>query len=304
MFITFLNSINPINGLIISIKRFINDNLPLNSDMKNIVFVAHTLDDKIVKDGISAISDNSDFILKGGMAVQAYFNKKFGNRSNSLKRETSDIDTCSTNKYSFKEFKDIANNIENDLLNKGYCTDVNKNHNTYEIEVVKLDEGDKILMHLDRYANGFYNKEKQNLERIAENSKKLNLFGRKVNVVSPEDILASKINRLICHKQKYGISPRKIDLGQLIKEKEMIEKSRSDFYLDYRNISPTRLASLRSDKDVYDIILLDMSTNLDAQNLYNALLFWDIPNKLKDKEIRKEIISVTPEIVKELLKSQ
>lgn len=131
-----------------------------------------------------------------------------------------------------------------------------------------------------------------------------------MKVSAPEDILASKINRLICHSQKYGISPEKIDLGELKREREIIEAKRKELYLDYDrsmrkknySVSPERLASLRSNKDVYDIMVLDMSTNLDYQRLYNALVLWDIPNKLKkDKNLKTEIFEVTPEVVKKLV---
>lgn len=135
--------------------------------MKNRAFVSHTLDDKISKDCISAVSDTSEHILKGGMAIQAYFNDKFGNKSNPLKRETSDIDTFSPKKLSYRQFKNsVSEDIQNDLLAKGYSTNVNKNKVAYEIEVFDNENSDKMLIHFDRYANGFHKVEKDNLESM------------------------------------------------------------------------------------------------------------------------------------------
>ncbi|MBI2105904.1 hypothetical protein HYT56_03645 [Candidatus Woesearchaeota archaeon] len=158
-------------------------------------YVSRTLDDAVIRDGLSAISRLKDserrYAVMGGIATQSYL-------PTICRRPTIDIDVLIegvTNREAFVKFVEPTQDYFRD---KGYTTSFNRREFSWNFSA-RSPSDEAILMEFSRFSQSFYPVKKSLVERELDNRRTKFIEGREDSycVLAPEDIAVPKIGRLI-----------------------------------------------------------------------------------------------------------
>ena len=158
-------------------------------------YVARTVDDRIIKEGLCALATLKDFpdkrdsyAVMGGMATQSYL-------PTFCRRPTIDIDVLLGVPLGRSEFNDFVGSIRDYLQDNGYGVERFRKSMSFKLEATS-PEDETILLEFSRFNKSSYPKE--TVERELGNSRRKVVEGTdtEYQVLAPEDIVAPKIGRL------------------------------------------------------------------------------------------------------------
>jgi hypothetical protein len=248
----------------------------------SIPFISHTIDDKIVLDSIKALP--AELFVVGGMAVQAHVKTK---RPDEIFRTTSDLDTETARRIPYSIFLETVFEPMKSQLD-GYTCTAKRGSRAFEVQVVNNETGERLAVHGNRYSEKHYNRSRNMLERELENIKLLNVDGTKSRIAAPEDIIVTKIERLVRNIKNFRVTPAYLSASEL-------NANRVALYDSFDQSEPTDLAKMRADKDVYDIKIMNENIELNPEYLKIAAKDWKRLELLKPAgPIRRKIARFTP----------
>ncbi len=248
--------------------------------VKPVQFPAYTLKSQIVLDGIWALRnvldiDNSKIgFVAGGMAVQSYL-------PSYLHRYTIDLDFSSSWQGNFTDFKGIMDETKIKLNDIGYSTSFSKNDKTFELIYQNPDTRDSFMIQHPRRSKKYFDKWKKTMYREIEHANDINIGGLEFGVMSPEDLIVSKINRFMTFSDFYKLSlPKRDSLWYLEKKSRDL---RNDVISRRGDVSPRSIARIRMLNDWYDIISLLRYPDIDEIYLEEVICDW---NKMSSSQER------------------
>lgn len=238
---------------------------------KPVHFKQHTLEEPVVLDGIKAINTLKDANglagrVSGGMGVQSYIPAE-------LHRGTIDLDYSMIWQGNFTDYKELCKPLVDFLRFKGYEPSFKKKGLAFEVTYNRDAEGSFMIQHPNRSPRHF-NRIRRSLEREDWNKRRVSRAGVEFDVLSPEDIIATKLHRILLFSHRYGLKiPGKedVELSSLRKTSEALVK---DIVSRTPEISPKDVALLRMINDLYDISCLSESIPLDGNYLGEVLEDW------------------------------
>lgn len=255
--------------------------------MKKLSYLAKTIDDEIVKDGLCAISTLESVLqtknlisVVGGIAVQSYLHKDY-------RRPTSDIDVLVGKSLNNKDFRDFVKPVRDYLEEKNYELHNGETSGAYKLIVYNPKTEDKIAIEFTRRNIKNFEKHQKHVGRELENSRKKIVEDRykTYTVISPEDLVLPKLMRSINTIKRREDLVRKIDFimeGYSHKTLKDLQKLREDAMLDLGNVKISE--ELRFFSDLYDIRILSELIGYNEDYLNLASKDWetlkeDIPQK-------------------------
>mgnify|MGYP000173802929 CR=1 FL=1 len=267
--------------------------------MKKLRFPAKTLENKLIKDGLCAISqiDNNPFNKEsyyavGGIAVQSYIPP-------SHRRGTSDIDLCVVKPLNRKEAEKYAKPCIEYLLDNHYDIEkseqsdyyLKKGQNAYEIHFNNGRDG--AVIEFSRRSIENIRRNGDRLLRELEHSRLKVIPGKDLlyRVTSPEDIALPKLVRGIGTLKRNNNLIKRYIHGKFraITDKEAqgylkrLEELREEAIIHAGD--PARSEELRIVADIYDIKTLIAFTGFNEQYLKEASREWNVlttPSKERD----------------------
>lgn len=275
--------------------------------MAKLDYLARTLDDVIIKDGLSAVSTLSKqpkskdhYMVVGGIAVQSYL-------PSSCRRNTSDIDICLDVPLSYSEFKEFSKSVAEYLQDNEYNVIPHKGHLSYNLEFISKS-GDASQIEFSRRTNGRLERKeglKKRLQRELENRRTKIIEGCEdsYEVCSPEDIGAPKLVRSINSLNRNPsfieyVNKLKGDFNE-DKVKETLEEINSLRREAIYHIGDIRVAQLSEElrfaADVYDMRILSELVGFNKKYLEIVIRDWDTIRK--EYKTRDKILSgIFPQI--------
>jgi len=258
--------------------------------MKKLSYLAKTIDDEIVKDGLCAIStlestiQNKNLIsVVGGMAVQSYLHKDY-------RRPTSDIDILVGRPLNDVDFRDFSKPLKEYLQDKGYEIHKGKTSGAHKLLVYNPKTEDKMAVEFSRKNIKNFEKHEKHIERELENSRKKIVEDRfkTYTVIAPEDLVLPKLTRSINTLKRREDLAKKMDLvmeGYSHKTLKDILKLREEAMF---NLGNTRIAEeLRFFSDLYDMKILSELVGYNEDYLNTASNDWET---LKEDASQKQIL--------------
>ncbi len=233
--------------------------------VKQICCNSYVLEDPIVLDGIMAVEEigkggKISGNIAGGMGVQSYIPERFH-------RKTIDLDFSTLWQGSLDEFRDMIYPLRHSLESKGYETSLVKRNYTFDYHISKGDES-FIIQH-KRDSKTHFGKLKHTLERELSNRRRLSNGGISYNVLSPEDLVVHKINRMRIFGSKYDANkPRSNSIKVLYNN---IIDSRTSLVSHFENASPEEIAEFRLLCDTFDVKCLAKYVQLD-KSYFNEIV--------------------------------
>ncbi len=258
--------------------------------MKKLSYLAKTIDDEIVKEGLCAVSALESVLqtknlisVVGGMAVQSYLHKDY-------RRPTSDIDVLVGKSLNDKDFRDFVKPARDYLEEKGYEIHNGKTSGAYKLIVYNPRTEDKIAVEFTRRNIKNFEKHQKHVERELENSRKKIVEDRykTYTVIAPEDLVLPKLMRSINTLKRREDLAKKISSYDALMEGhsqnrlKYLQKLREDAMLDLGNVRISE--ELRFFSDLYDIRVLSETIGYNEDYLNIASNDWetlkeDIPQK-------------------------
>lgn len=261
-------------------------------------FMARTLDDDVVKDGLESISvlnGKEPYFLVGGVASQSYLPTK-------CRRPTSDIDFALVRPLSKPDFRTMIVPVREYLHDMGYETipKINNRSRSFALYLSKsYDESeDSLCLEFMRKNKMNFKKHKNRLEREYDNTREKIVEERKTTyrVSSPEDIAVPKFMRLINSMKRnpkfIQQIPSKLESlsDEIIeKRKKVINAIRSEAVSNPGD--PYLAEKLRFVSDIYDIRMLSELTGFNPKYFHRAGQDWN--DIKKNQELREKIFSAT-----------
>lgn len=266
-------------------------------------YAVRTIDDEIVRDGLSAISKldinpstRDIYAVRGGVAVQSYL-------PTTCRRPTTDIDTIVGDplkkKSDFIKFvKPVVEYLQDNRFIVNYPSKESRSWLVYA--TLNADSSnDEILLSFSRDSEGSYNSKRNRRERELENARIKTVEEREevYRVLSTEDIITQKFQRLseILKDHPDIIKSLSKYMGkisdELIREtmnrlRDIREKLLKD--PDNRKLDSTGRAIC----DAYDIRILFEISGINEQYLVDTFPLW--PFDHIPKEVKKELIPLIP----------
>jgi len=259
---------------------------------KKLKVYPRTLDDKFVKDGLSAISllnKKEPYYLVGGMAVQGYLPIQY-------RRPSSDID--------FSIVRPLYNRHDFDLMTKpvieylgdlGYTAE-KKKHSGYFGIIVSNEEDEKMLIEFAKRNENCFKKHKKKLEREFGHARSKSVEGRYdiYFSASPEDLAVPKLarsinslkrNRELAESLLFNIHSSSTD--NIKKQLEDIGSLRSEAMFSPGDVGLAE--RLRFISDIYDIRVLAETVGFNHSYWIEASKDWN--NIINNEKERKELIN-------------
>lgn len=238
--------------------------------MKNYGLRSHKLGDKIVLDGIEAINNlqhenKLPGFISGGMAVSSYL--PIENH-----RETIDLDYTLFFGGRAVDYKRITEPLVKTLTEKGYFVEYKKKDATYDY-TIKHGSDSFLIQHSRRSPNNFI-KNKKSLEREINNRRVMSNKSKDLSyaVLSPEDLVIHKLNRILKFHEEYNVALPKNILQEDFKNQ--IELFKEEVLSLRDSVTPNMVAKLRLFYDVFDIKSLGKSIGLNKNYFEEALKDW------------------------------
>lgn len=238
---------------------------------KPVHFKQHSLEEPVVLDGIQAINTLEEANglagrISGGMGVQSYIPVE-------LHRGTIDLDYSMIWQGNFTDYKELCKPLVDFLRFKGYEPSFKKKGLAFEVVYKGDSNGSFMIQHPNRSPRHF-NRIRRSLEREDWNKRRVSRAGVEFDVLSPEDIIATKLHRILLFSNRYELKlPGKEDAG-VGSLRETSERLVKDIVSRAPEISPKDVALLRMINDLYDISCLSESITLDGRYLGEVLEDW------------------------------
>jgi len=240
-----------------------------------------TLDEEIVKDGLSAVSTIfSDSTLKyesfvvGGVATQSYLPSR-------CRRPTSDIDLAVLRPLSYSEFRVVSRPVWEWLSDKHYNVELDKGHNSYQI-VYSDEHGNSSLIEFSRKSKAYVEKVGKRLEEEMRRGRMKIVEGRDVSCrfASPEDIAIPKIVRSINALDRHPELMEDMPFGanvhitdtEIAAKLKMIYKLREEATIHAGDLMRTQ--RLRFCSDMFDVRLLSELTGYNESDFAASMTNW------------------------------
>jgi len=248
---------------------------------KKLNFKPHTLDEKIIQDGLGAVGTLEDFpfskdvsFVVGGIATQSYL-------PSSCRRGTTDIDLAVLMPLSFSEFKVFSKSSEEYLRSNSYDVSLKKGHNSYQI--LYSDTENSGVVEFSRRGPANFNRISDRLSKELTRSRKKIAEGKDstYRVASPEDIVTPKLVRSInslARNLDYLVDVSEGSEFQVTDEGVKgrlgkIAKLREEAVM---HIGDPRLSErLRIVSDLYDIRMLSVLAGLNEETFLESMSLWD-----------------------------
>src|SRR3989338_6018327 len=161
-------------------------------------YTIRTLDDKIMKDGLEAVSTldtfgqtRGSYLVVGGVAAQSYL-------PTSCRRATSDIDLVVAKPLARKrEFLDYAKPTLEWLQDNNFSVETNEKRRTWNITTTS-PEDETILIEFTRSNQKYFDRISCMLKRELQHARSKLVEERNIRykVVAPEDIVVPKFSRI------------------------------------------------------------------------------------------------------------
>lgn len=245
---------------------------------KAIHLKSHKIEDNIVFDALDSINvlkktEELKGRIAGGMAVQMYIPKE-------LHRLSIDLDFSLLWTGGCEEFRKISKSIPESLENKGYNVEFKKNGRTYEF-LFERGEDSFMIQHPRISKNHFEKVKRKTLEREISNQRIIPKKDTSHGILSPEDIVVSKLYRALVFSENHDLwTPKIISIKHL---KESLSKQREELSSRFPEISPREVASLRLYSDCYDVRCIATHVGLNKNYFDEVANEWDGFNvKTKD----------------------
>ena len=252
--------------------------------MGKLTFSPRTLDDEVVKDGLSAVStlDHDSrmkdiYFVVGGVATQSYL-------PTSCRRSTSDIDLALLRPLNYSDFKSLSSNLSTFLADQGYTVTQDKNRFTYMIIYSKNNQAGVIEFPARSPAN--YSRWQTLLEEEHKNTRRKLVEGRNpeftYTVAGTEDIAAPKLMRSLHALRDRPNLANDIAHGipQSLSEEQIAQRLRE--INDFREVAskdPNYFAlakRLRFISDLYDVRILSEIPGFNERQLRHSLGLWNV----------------------------
>lgn len=260
--------------------------------MKKLNFEAKTLEDRLIIDGLCAISaleerpfSKDTCFLVGGFATQSYLPSQY-------RRGTSDIDLAIIKPLLHSEFKEYAAPTIEVLRAKSYEVITKKGQNAYE--VVFSNKNDAGVIEFSRKGVNRFERTKDRLQREIENSRKKIIPGTNstCKVSSPEDIALPKMVRGIGSLSRnpgfshyIGSKVKPINEGEIKRHLDYLKELREEATI---HVGDHILSEkLRFVSDIYDIRALSEVVGFNEAYIKTAAKDWDV---LKDAMSKKDML--------------
>ena len=247
--------------------------------MKNYGLKPHKLGDKIVLDGIDAINKlqhetGLPGFISGGMAVSSYL--PIENH-----RETVDLDYTLFFNGGVLDYKKITEHLTRTLIEKDYSIEYRKKGTTHDY-LVKRHEDSLLIQHPRKSSNHFI-KNKKSLEREICNRRIISDKDISYAVLSPEDLVLHKLNRVLKFHTEYNVAfPKNISQEDF---KKQIESFKEEVLNLKDSVYPRMVAKLRLFYDIFDIKSLGKSIGLNKNYFEEALKDWSCPDTMANNFI-------------------
>ncbi len=265
--------------------------------MGKLIYLPHTLDDEVVKDGLCAVSTldhdpnaKDIYFVVGGVATQSYL-------PTLCRRSTSDIDLALLRPLNYSDFKSISKNPCEFLEDNGYTVESKKGRFTHMIVYTKDENSGVIEFPVRSPAN--YSRWQHILEEEYLNTRRKLVEGCSsqytYTVAGTEDIAAPKLMRSV-HALKdqppliEDISkglPHALSEREIIGRLEEIDEFRNTVSRDPNNM--LLLRRLRFISDLYDIRILSEVPGFNERQLEKSIDLWDLlktPSPQRDAVFR------------------
>jgi len=241
----------------------------------------HTIEDKIVEDVYSAISNHpkSNQYFAGGLSTQFFLPKE-------LYRESSDIDMNGTSKYkNFNQFEDSIKGGLEELLDKGYKKSKKRQRATFDITLENEEE--LIILQYPRKSNGSYEWLKKVGERENLNAQTVKYKDGNLRVIASEDIVLHKTLRIDSFIKNYNLNLRRPTSLELKGLQTSINSFKRDHMINQFNLDPKDLhraiSKIRLYADIFDIKALARHKGLDKSYLLEGLADYKRLNPKKEE---------------------
>lgn len=241
-------------------------------------YVPRTLDSRIVKDGLRAVSllnrlsqNGGVYIVVGGMAVQGYL-------PSSYRRPTSDIDISVLRPLNYEDFKLFSKDMREYLQDNNYLTETKKKNNSFCINIIPKNDH-PIVIEFSRRNSRKFEIERSRLEKEVENARIKELeTGESYFVSSPEDIAAPKIVRGIGSVKRNPELIEEASLFDTVHPEEIPVILENISFLRGQAKGEGNLAikeKARLISDLYDIKMLSGTVGFNQKYMQEVISRWD-----------------------------
>ena len=249
--------------------------------MGKLNYLARTIDDDIIKDGLCAVSVLSDdpesrnkYFVVGGVATQSYL-------PSSCRRPTSDIDLAVLRPLNYAEFKFFSKRPKEFLGDLGYNIETRKRQASFHLAFSKND--DACVIEFARRNNHNLKERIKRLEEELERSRFKFVEEREASypVSSPEDIAIPKLVRSIHFLRENPNFDRYIHGGHIVpltenlisRNLKIISNLREESIINIGN--PELVERLRFISDSFDIRVLSEVVGFNPDLLEKVMNSWD-----------------------------
>jgi len=239
--------------------------------VKRVHLPSHKLEDHVVLDAIKAVNHLKEKKkikgrIAGGMAVQSYIPE-------GLHRSTIDLDFSLLWNGRTSDFKKVVEPLLDYLEGEGYETNFQKKGFSYDVVFSKGTPKDSFMIQHPRYSKKHFDKIKKTLEREVENTRIISREDTGYSVVSPEDSVVTKLNRILVFSERYdGLwTPSEVSVDSLKKQSEDLKKEVTSRFL---GITPEEIAELRLVNDCYDVKCMASHVGLNKGYFKEVLKDW------------------------------
>ncbi|MBT3940979.1 hypothetical protein HOD83_02625 [Candidatus Woesearchaeota archaeon] len=248
--------------------------------------ISRTIEDTITRDGLKALPET--LVTVGGMAIQLYAQ----NLGYTNFRSTSDIDTETHERMSFTEFVDrIAVPIMDQLPN--YSIIPRKRRKAFELKVIS-EAGEELLIHGNRHSQKEYALKADIRNRELDNTHYIQIDGAPIKLVAPEDIIVTKLDRIIKNVMRYALIPEHKNVTQL-------NTDRIQLFESFDNAEAEDIIHLQLNKDAHDLALISKK-DIDPDYLFEAKKDWPELKRLNDTSpLVRKVAAFIPQKISEAL---
>jgi len=253
-----------------------------------------TLDDKIVRDGLCAVSALSNdpfardkFYVVGGMATQTYLPTR-------CRRGTCDIDLAVLVRLNKEDFRTFTKEARSCLLDNGYGVTDRKSQCAF---VLEYSDGEGVcFIEFPRFSEKRFGEKYDALKREREhaNSKIIEGTARTCFFANQADIVVPKLVRSINSLKRNPSFERYLGGAKMVLSNEAVTEYLEDIAKLRREAvdsgSPESAELVRFVSDLYDIRMLSEIAGLNPNYFRVSSSVW---NTLVDKSWERDLIART-----------
>lgn len=250
--------------------------------MKKLELPYRTLDEQIVKDGLTAVAHLEDaslsrgnYIVVGGVAVQSYL-------PTNCRRPTADLDLAVGMPLTYEGFKAFSAPVAEYMQDQGYKCSTRKGSRAFGVFVQEEGAGSSLLIEFGKHNKKSFRTFESIIDREIENSRRKRAEGGDVfySVAAPEDIAVPKLVRVVnsfkrtprftSELDRFSQALSDDDVARLL---EYLDEKRQNALYELGN--PELAEELRVCSDLYDVRLLSELVGFNNPYLVESIHAWD-----------------------------